>query len=281
MDRTTDVGDVPIIEGRYPVASACVRELRRNGHTVVRGLATVDEIAALREPIEKAVRKHARHAAPLEQRDTYGRAFLQVPNLWRRDRAIERFVLSPRFARVAADLLGVEGVRLYHDQALCKEPGGGFTPWHQDQVYWPLDTDATITMWMPLVHVPDEIGSMTFASGSHHMGDLGAHVIGDGSEAFYRDLVAEHGFPLETHGALRAGDATFHTGWALHRAPANGTDRVRSVMTVIYFADGARVGAVDSVARRFDQRLWLDGIEPGELAAGPLNPRLWPVSPTR
>ena len=38
-----------------------------------------------------------------------------------------------------------KSVRLYHDQALFKEAGGGITPWHQDQHYWPLDTDRTIT----------------------------------------------------------------------------------------------------------------------------------------
>ena len=35
----------------------------------------------------------------------------------------ERFTLARRFAKIAADLMGVEGVRIYHDQALFKEPG--------------------------------------------------------------------------------------------------------------------------------------------------------------
>ena len=69
--------------------------------------------------------------------------------------------------------MGVDGVRLYHDQALYKEPGGGFTPWHQDQTYWPLDTTHTITMWMPLLDIPPNVGSMRFASGSHAFGNLG------------------------------------------------------------------------------------------------------------
>lgn len=30
--------------------------------------------------------------------------------------------------------LQVDGVRIYHDQALFKSPGGGPTPWHCDQV---------------------------------------------------------------------------------------------------------------------------------------------------
>ena len=255
----------------------CIEEVAARGHTVVRGLASQDEVAEFRPAIEAAVARHAERAAPLHERDTYGKAFLQVPNVWQRDPVVERFVRSPRFAQVAAALLGVDGVRLYHDQALCKEPGGGYTPWHQDQVYWPFDTDRTITMWMPLVDVPAEVGSMTFASGSHRMGELGRHVIGDDSEAAYAATVDELGLPLDTHGAVAAGDATFHMGWTLHRAPANASDLMRSVMTVIYFADGARVGPLDSPYRAFDNKVWLDGIPPGELAAGPLNPVLWPA----
>ncbi len=39
---------------------------------------------------------------------------------------------------------------------------------------------------------------------------------------------------------MSAGDATFHAGWTLHGAPPNLTGTLRSVMTVIYFADGLR-----------------------------------------
>src|SRR6185295_14989007 len=111
---------------------------------------------------------------------------------------VRRFVCAPRFARVAALLLGVCGVRLYHDQALFKEPGGRPTPWHRDQYYWPLDTDDTVTMWMPLV-----------------------------------GYVAARRFALAT-APLRAGDATFHSGRTLHSARPNLSPARREVMTVIY-----------------------------------------------
>ena len=119
---------------------------------------------------------------------------------------------------------------------------------------------------------------MTFACGSHRHGELGNHVIGDDSEAAFGVTVDELGLTLDTHGAVAAGDATFHLGWTLHRAPANASDLMRSVMTVIYFADGAVVGPVDSPYRAFDNKVWLDGIPAGEPAAGRLNPLLWPVS---
>ena len=138
-----------------------------------------EEVEAYRDLISGAARKFNTETRPLEERDTYGRAFLQVMNLWERDEAVKRFTLARRMAKIAADLMGVNGVRIYHDQALFKEPGGGPTPWHQDQYYWPLDTDSTITMWMPLVDVPQEVGSMTFGSRSHELGYLGELAISD------------------------------------------------------------------------------------------------------
>lgn len=264
------------IDDPIPLDAATVASFQRDGHAVIRGLASAQEIEVYRPPIEAAVGKLAARTPPVADRDTYGKAFLQAHNLWTRNELIKQFVFSARFSAVAAQLMGCSGVRLYHDQALFKEPGGGHTPWHQDQAYWPLDTNDTITMWMPLVDVPAEVGSMTFASGSQQRGDLGRFIIGDESEAKFGELVEQLGLPTTTHGVMRAGDATFHRGWTLHRAPANPTGLLRSVMTIIWFADGTRVGVDIGGARFFDHKFWLAGIPPGEPAAGPLNPLLWP-----
>jgi ectoine hydroxylase-related dioxygenase (phytanoyl-CoA dioxygenase family) len=126
---------------------------------------------------------------------------------------------------VAAELMGVAGVRLHHDQALFKEPGGGFTPWHQDQFYWPLDTEHTITLWMPLVPVTPEMGPMTFASGPQRLGKLSDLPIGDASEAA---PVEAHGLACNEPFRFAAGDASFHAGWTLHRAPLNRSERMRA-----------------------------------------------------
>ncbi len=264
------------IDTPFQLDDATVEGFRRNGHAVVRGLASAEEIASFSPPILAQERALAAKAPPLEERTTYFKAFLQGHNLWMRDPAIKPFVFSARFARVAAELLGAPGVRLYHDQSLTKEPGGGHTPWHQDQTYWPLDTDDTITMWMPLVDVPASVGSMTFADQSHLRRDLGPWVIGDESETAFSEMVEREGFSTSTHGPMKAGDATFHRGWTLHRAPANPTDLVRSVMTVIWYADGARVSADLTGMRAMDHQFWLNAIPPGEVADGPLNPQLWP-----
>ncbi len=268
----------PALRATVAVPRTQIDQFGRDGHTVVRELATQAEVESFRPAIESAVLRATAHHRPLESRDTYGKAFLQVPNLCFADEVVGQFSFASRFAKVAADLLQVQGVRLYHDQALFKEPGGGHTPWHQDQVYWPLDTDRCVTMWMPLVDVPSAVGSMTFVDGSHRHGDLGHGIIGDASEAGFEALILERAMPTSTHGAMRAGDATFHMGWTLHRADANPTELLRSVMTVIYIADGTRVGEIDSPARQLDQAFWLGGAAPGSLIDGPRNPLLWPVA---
>ena len=268
---------LPDLDDPIAVGPDVVDRFQREGHALVRGLATAEEVAAYRPHLVAAAKERNRETRPLEERDTYGRAFLQLTNLWRVSEEARRFVVAARFAKVAADLLQVDGVRLYHDQALFKEPGGGPTPWHQDQVYWPLDTTSTITMWMPLVDVPAEVGSMTFATGSHAVGgDLSGYDISDASDAAVAEMLEREALSLTTYGALRAGDATFHAGWTLHRANANPTSTMREVMTIIYFADGARATEPRNPYQEFDLRMWLKGAEPGQMANGARNPRLWP-----
>jgi hypothetical protein len=272
---TASAAPLPDLSDAYALPAACVREFRAKGHTVVRGLATPAEVAAHRPGLLAAAPKGRYDHRPLEERDTYGKAFVQMVNLWRHDERARAFVFARRFAGVAAQLLGVDAVRLYHDQALFKEPGGGPTPWHQDQFYWPLDTPHAITLWMPLVAIDAAMGPMVFASGSHRLGSLGDFPIGDVSQAELDRIVRGKGLVVEGHAPFAPGDATFHAGWTLHCAPANGSARMREVMTVIYYADGAKVGPLDHPARRFDRDVWLAGCAPGEPAAGPGNPLLY------
>jgi ectoine hydroxylase-related dioxygenase (phytanoyl-CoA dioxygenase family) len=266
--------DFPDLSGEYALSQEEVASFRRDGHVLLRGVASADKVAAYRRPIAALVEQAARDRLPLDQRDTYHKAFVQIANLWETDEGVRRFTLAPRFGRIAAKLLGVDGVRIWHDQALFKEAGGGPTPWHQDQYYWPLDSPNTVTMWMPLVDVPVEMGVLTFATGSHTDGPLCSMAISDESDDFYERAVRERKFPIRRD-AMKAGDATFHTGWTVHMAPGNRTDRCREVMTVIYMADGIRVTEPANRHQPADLARWLPGLKPGDLAASPLNPLVY------
>jgi ectoine hydroxylase-related dioxygenase (phytanoyl-CoA dioxygenase family) len=268
----SQIQTLPELDSPYPISSRQQAEYRHNGHILLRGVLDETEVAAYREAIIGAAGRYNTETRNLEERDTYGKAFLQIMNLWEVDERARRFTLANRFAGIAAALMGVERVRLYHDQALFKEAGGGHTPWHQDQYYWPIDTDNTITMWMPLVPVSVEMGMLTFASGSHQLGFIGNLAISDDSEALIGELVREKGYPATRATQMNAGDATFHSGWTLHCAPGNQSDRMREVMTVIYFADGARVTPPKNPHQEADRQRWLMGLEAGKVIDSALNP---------
>lgn len=210
---------------------------------------------------------------PLEDRNTYGKAFLQLFNLWQQDEIIKELIFSKRIAKIAADLMEVEGVRLYHDQALFKEAGGGITPWHADQHYWPLATDKTITAWIPLQKTPLEMGPLEFSAGSHqilHGRDLS---ISDDSEAQIekRLKVTDYKHVIEP---FDAGEISFHSGWVFHRAGANTTNHIRKVMTIIYMDKNMRLKEPSNDGQQNDWETWCPGAKIGEVINTPLNPIL-------
>jgi len=264
----------PPLSEDYAVSPEHIEQYRQDGHVLLRGILSPQGVALWRPRIVNTALGHNTENRPLEQRDTHGKAFLQTFNLWELDPDARAFVLARRFAKIAADLLGVDAVRVYHDQALFKEPGGGPTPWHQDQYYWPLDTTNTVTMWMPLVDASEEMGTLQFATKTHAEGDLGTFNLSDESQAYFDDLVQKRGFTL-TQAPLHAGDATFHAGWTLHSAPGNRTESAREVMTIIYFPDGARITPPSNKHHQIDINQWMPGLQPGDLAASRLNPLVY------
>ena len=270
----TTVEQLPSLEDFKKVPAENITEFRKKGHTLVEGVLSAEEIAAYRPVIVGAAERYNTEKRKLQDRDTYGKAFLQIMNLWRVDEDARKFVLAKRMAKIAADLMGVENVRLYHDQALFKEPGGGPTPWHQDQYYWPIDTNNTITMWMPLVDIDVDMGMLTFASGSYTNGAIFNHEISDESESAFDEYVKEQNFPISRAKTMNAGDATWHRGFTIHNAPGNNSDKLREVMTIIYMADGARVTPYANNWQKSDHSKWLMDKPIGELIDSELNPKL-------
>jgi ectoine hydroxylase-related dioxygenase (phytanoyl-CoA dioxygenase family) len=272
MDSKT--AQLPGLTDLKNVPAENVSEFLEKGHTLVKGILSPEEIAIYRPVIVDAAEKYNTERRKMQDRDTYGKAFLQIMNLWRVDEGVKKFVLSKRLAKIAADLMGVENVRIYHDQALFKEPGGGPTPWHQDQYYWPIDTNNTITMWMPLVDIDVDMGMLTFASGSFDKGSIFDYEISDESENAFDDYVKNNKFPISRATTMKAGDATFHRGFTIHNAPGNNSKKMRQVMTIIYLADGAKVSQPKNEWQKNDLAKWMMSKPVGSLIDSELNPKV-------
>ena len=56
--------------------------------------------------------------------------FIALEQLRLHDEVMRLVAFSPRLAGPAAELLGEPAIRIYHHNALRKEPGCGRTPWH-------------------------------------------------------------------------------------------------------------------------------------------------------
>lgn len=212
----------------------------------------------------------------VEERDTYGKAFLQLFNLWREDETIKELIFSKRLGKIAADLMQVTGVRIYHDQALFKEAGGGITPWHADQYYWPLETDKTITAWIPLQQTPLNMGPLEFSAGSHHIVEGRELAIGDESERLMQQRlrVTDYTHVIEP---FDLGEVSFHSGWLFHRAGANTSGIMRKVMTIIYMDQHMRLKQPENDNQKLDWEVWCPGAVVGEEIDTQLNPVIYSV----
>ena len=261
----------------YPLDEATIRRFREDGFVRLPRVLTPELIAEYAPDLNRLVDEGNKlKDVPFEERSLYDQAFIQVHNLWTKSQRAREFAFSKRLARVAAELLGTRGVRMWHDQALYKEPSGGFTPWHVDQQYWPMASPHSVTAWIPLQPVPMEMGPLCFGRGSHrkHIGrDL---AISAESEEQIRDAIRKEKID-EVQEPFELGDVSFHLGWTLHRAGPNVTTLPRRVFTIIYMDIDMRLVNPKNSNQQLDWDVWTPSIKVGEIMDDPLNPVLWPA----
>ena len=248
-----------------------IERFRRDGFVVVPDLLGDDEIEAYGAAVNAAVRQRTAgdHRA-LADKSRYQQSFVQCMNLWEDFADVRPLTFHPRLGQAAAELLGVDAIRVWHDQALYKLAGGRQTDAHQDHPYWPMLETPSITAWIPFATATRESGGLAFLPGSHDIGlrrfinifygdpeDILAHPDVRDIEPVYVDVPK--------------GSVSFHHGLTVHFADGNSTDRDRAVHTIIYFRDGNTRGypnphfAVDRA-----------GIEVGQPIRSDVTPIAWP-----
>lgn len=258
------------LETPYPLTQAQIAFYEQQRFIKLKQVLNAETIAFFNEVISEQVAVMNHEQSALEERSTYGKAFLQLFNLWRENELIKELVFSKRLGQLASELMAVNGVRLYHDQALFKEAGGGITPWHADQYYWPLSSDKTVTAWIPLQATPLEMGPLEFSAGSHAIVEGRELEIGDESEEIIQKTLRVTDFEHVIE-AFDIGEISFHSGWIFHRAGANITDQMRKVMTVIYMDKDMLLKAPDNANQENDWKTWCPGAQIGAVIQTPLN----------
>ena len=266
--------DIIDIDAPNPLAAADVEFFRVNGFIKLEHVLPRREIDRYGHEITRLTMARSVQNVSLEARDSDGKAFLQVMNLCEVSPVVNELVMSKRLGRIAAELLEVDGVRLYHDQALYKEPGGGITPAHDDRYFWPPSSDRTVTAWISLKPVPRELGPLAFFAGSQ-VEEFGLDLpISDESERGGSRAVSARGFPIVDE-TFELGKVSFHLGWTFHRAGANTFPRPRSVMTIIYMDQEMKLVAPTHAYQYENRNLWCPGTRVGEVIATPKNPGVY------
>jgi ectoine hydroxylase-related dioxygenase (phytanoyl-CoA dioxygenase family) len=262
------------IDSHYALPAGAVERFKSQGFIKLREVFRPEVLRRFGQEITRLTIELNTQRLPLGQRSTYDKAFLQVMNLWESSPVVRDFVLGKRLGRLAAELLTVRGVRLYHDQSLYKEPGGGITPAHADQYYWPLSSDRTVTAWIPLQAVPLAMGPLGFYAGSQQE-EFGRELaISDESERAITAQMQARAFPFVEE-PFDLGEVSFHLGWTFHRAGANTTPQPRSVMTVIYMDEAMRLATPANAMQRNDWERWCPGAVPGQVIDTRLNPIIY------
>jgi ectoine hydroxylase-related dioxygenase (phytanoyl-CoA dioxygenase family) len=263
-----------ILDAPYALSPDQIAFYRENQFIKLKQVFPADLLEYYGRVIAEKVKELNTQHLPIEQRDTYSKAFLQIMNLWVHSEEVRQFSFGKRLARIASELMGVRGVRMYHDQALFKEPGGGFTPWHADQYYWPLSNDNTVTAWVPLQAVPLEMGPLEFSAKSYLLHGGRELPISDDSEQVISKKLRLNDFQQVAE-PFDLGEVSFHSGWVFHRAGANNTDRMRQVMTVIYMDQDMRLKAPENANQQNDWDTWCPGAVIGDIIDTPINPVLY------
>jgi ectoine hydroxylase-related dioxygenase (phytanoyl-CoA dioxygenase family) len=271
---TTTTSPTVEIDSEYTICAEQIARFQKDGYIKLKDVLSADVLEYYGKEITRMVLLLNTQDTPLEQRSTYGKAFLQIMNLWRKNDLVKEFVLGKRLARIATELLQTRGVRLYHDQALYKEAGGGYTPWHVDQYYWPLETEKTVTAWIPLHAVPLENGPLMFSVGSQRI-KIGRELeISDTSEKKIDEQLKLSNLPIDET-PFDLGEVSFHLGYTFHRAGPNKLPKAREVMTIIYMDQDMKLIQPKNKAQHDDWNSWCPGAKVGEIIDTPLNPVIY------
>jgi phytanoyl-CoA hydroxylase len=221
----------------YSLSQAQIEAYRRDGFVQLNDVITGSDLERLRNAVERAVDAERPTPGSQETRGTYAQIFIQKVNLWQRHPVIKEYVHCKRFGNIAAKLAGMP-MRLWHDQALFKEPRtGAKTPWHQDAHYWPhTQKKNQISIWIALRDATMHNGCLSFLPGTQTLENVAAVDLGNPQDLFTIAPQLKGTKPVTCE--LKAGSCTFHNGLTFHYAGPNKTDSMREAMAILYMPDG-------------------------------------------
>lgn len=256
------------------LTAAQTTSYRDNGFLLVPDFLSADELAAWRQAIQSAMEARGDNVLPRPDDPMVGASrtvLYQRINLWMDHPDVRQLVLHEQIGRMAANLEGVDGIRVWHDQALYKDPWANPTSWHQDNTKWSFSAEHAITIWVALDEVDARNGCMFFLPGTHKR-----RLETDFPTGAPMNAIFEANPELSTidpvAAELPAGGCSFHNGLTVHAAAANMSRNPRRAMTCAFMPDGATFNGTRNV---LPERV-LESLQVGDVLDNEeQNPLVW------
>jgi len=271
---------------KYQLNEKQIQSYRENGFIVIEDFLSPDELEQWRKSVTTAVEERAGIKIPgkdiktgeadgiNEDSDYFAKVFDQLLNLWQTNASVKKLMIDQRIGKMASQLSGANGIRIWHDQALIKRPWANPTAWHLDTPFWSFSDKQAISIWVALDDATLENGCLYFIPGSHKLTNYDKITIGrnmDGIFEVYPQLKN-----LKTTAApMKAGSCSFHNGLTIHGANANMTPGFRRAMACAYMPDGSRFNGEPNILPDG----YVQGLKVGDLLNNDeQNPLIYQVS---
>jgi ectoine hydroxylase-related dioxygenase (phytanoyl-CoA dioxygenase family) len=217
-----------------------IQQYREQGFVVVEGLLDAAELAHWRADHRSghqtpAGQRHPSTTNPTQTRSTPRSS--PVLNLRDLHPAMMQLIAHPVLGKWAGLLAGVDGIRIWQDQALVKQPYSNPTALHFDDPFWSFYSHDSVNMWLPLDDATLANGCLWYLPGTHkearfELVDIDVNI--GGIFKTYPQWKQLEAVPTP----CPAGSVIFHNGLIAHGAGPNMTPRPRRAMTAGYMPDG-------------------------------------------
>src|ERR1700712_2203321 len=222
---------------------------RDNGFILIENFLDGAELENWRDSVDEALRERDGQKMPgkavkvgeddgiNKEADYFKNVFDQLLNLWQTNDKVKELMFDKRIGKMAADLSGVDGIRIWHDQALIKRPWANPTSWHLDTPFWSFSDRRALSIWVALDNVTLENGCMFFIPGSQKETTFDSPFIGKNMNDIFNSY-PQFKSSKSVPAVMKAGSCSFHNGLTIHGANPNMTAGFRRAMTCAYMPDG-------------------------------------------
>jgi ectoine hydroxylase-related dioxygenase (phytanoyl-CoA dioxygenase family) len=235
---------------RHELTKQEIESYRSNGFVIIKDFLNTDEVKKWKDTIDSAIVERKGTKFPHSEIKTgdsdginenpeyFAQVFDQIINLWMTNQGVKELMLDQRLGKMAAELAQVEGIRIWHDQSLVKQPWGNPTAWHLDTPFWSFNHREALSIWVALEDVTLQNGCMYFMPGSNKDTDFVEPGIGANMGEIFKTY-PKYKKATPVPAILKAGSCTFHNGLTIHAAGVNMTPNTRKAMTCAYMPDGS------------------------------------------